>query len=378
MNIEEFFDDPKEQSQIKKAIVAKYFRAWANVMVPTIKKHGGNKLGYVDLFSGPGKYNDGTKSTPLVIIEEALKDQNLRNMLVMIFNDIDSNSIRSLKESIDKMPGIESLKFQPRIYNKEVNEDILRDLNKILSVPTLFFVDPWGYKGVSRGLVGSLIKGWGCDCIIFFNYLRINMGLDNPIFKEHMDALFGEERADRLRNILNRLDVSKREAIILEELSQSLKEIDGKYVLPFCFKNAQGNRTSHHLIFVSKDFTGYNIMKWIMAKESSEANQGVPSFEYCPADENQQLLFEFTRPLQDLEKMLLNDFSGRTLTMGKIYKEHSIGKRYIEPNYKEVLEKLEKDGKIIADPPYNKRKKRPDGKVSFAPTVKVTFQPKES
>lgn len=33
---------------------------------------------------------------------------------------------------------------------------------------------------------------------IFFNYARINAGLSNPLVREHMAALFGEERAERL------------------------------------------------------------------------------------------------------------------------------------------------------------------------------------
>ncbi len=50
-------------------------------------------------------------------------------------------------------------------------------------VPTFFFVDPWGYKGLSLRLINSVLKNWGCDCIFFFNYTRINMGLENELVK---------------------------------------------------------------------------------------------------------------------------------------------------------------------------------------------------
>ena len=371
----DFFDETSDESQVKKAIVAKYFRAWAYVMVSAVKKRRGVKIGYVDLFSGPGKYLDGTKSTPLTIIDEAIKDSNLREMLAMIFNDKNPESVRALKKAIDETPGIERLKFKPEVYNKEVGSDILKDLTNVQYVPTLFFIDPWGYKGISMSLIKSLIQGWGCDCILFFNYLRINMGLNNPLFLEHMVALFGQERVDQLQSKLKGLTVASRESVILEEASQALKELGGKFILPFCFKNTQGTRTSHHLIFVSKGFTGYDIMKTIMAGESSQSDQGVPSFEYCSADEKQPLLFELTRPLQDLEKLLLRDFAGRTLTMRQIYEEHSIGKRYIERNYKDALDKLERAEKITADPTYSEGRKR-KGRITFAGTVKVTF-PKE-
>ena len=37
--------------------------------------------------------------------------------------------------------------------------------------------------------------------------------------------------------------------------AQALKEMGGKYVLPFSFKNESGKRTSHNLVFVSKAFS---------------------------------------------------------------------------------------------------------------------------
>jgi three-Cys-motif partner protein len=126
-------------------------------------------------------------------------------------------------------------------------------------VPTLFFVDPWGYKGLSLRLVNSVLKDWGCDCIFFFNYNRINMGLSNPSVQEHMNALFGEERADSLREQLEEISAIEREFFIIEELTKAIQEMGGEYVLPFCFKDDNGTRTSHHLIFCCKDFKGYEI-----------------------------------------------------------------------------------------------------------------------
>jgi len=127
--------------------------------------------------------------------------------------------------------------------------------------------------------------------------------------------------------------------------------------LPFRFKNECGTRTTHHLIFVSKNFRGYEIMKGIMAKESSERLQGVPSFEYNPASRQYPLLFDLARPLDELEGMLLSKYAGCQLTMKKIYEGHNVGTPYVSKNYKDVLMKLEIDGKIRCEPPASKRRK---------------------
>lgn len=370
-----FFDESRDNSLVKAEIVAKYFWAWAKVIIPTAKKWS-NKIAYIDLFSGPGRYQNGSKSTPLLILERAIADPDMSQMLVTLFNDKDSNNTQSLQQAIELIPDISRLSYKPIVLNKEVGEEIVQAIKQINKVPTLFFIDPWGYKGLSLELIGAVIKDWGCDCIFFFNYNRINMGLPNVAVDKHMNSLFGQQRADALRGQLRKLQQPyERELVIVEAISQALKEIGGNYVLPFCFKTDTGIRTSHHLIFVSKNVLGYSIMKEIMAKESSSTEQGVPLFEYNSATQYQPLLFELSRPLDDLENMLLNKFADQTLTMEAIYNQHHVGKRYISKNYKEALRKLEQQGKIIVDPPASKRRKY-KGEITFGEQVKVTFLPK--
>jgi three-Cys-motif partner protein len=351
--------------------VSKYFWVWANVIIPSAKKQSG-KIAYIDLFSGPGRFKDGTTSTPLLVLQGAIQDPNMSQMLVTVFNDVNSDNTKSLESEISKLSGIDTLKYKPDILNEEVGEKIVQLFEQMNLIPTLFFVDPWGYKGLSLRLVNSVLKNWGCDCIFFFNYNRINMGLKNPIVEEHMNALFAKERADNLRTRLGKLKPHEREFAIIEELVQALKDMGGNYVLPFGFKNGRGTRTSHHLIFVSKHFKGYELMKEIMAKESSAADQGVPSFQYNAADVNSPNLFEFTTPLENLESSLQKRFAGKTITMNEIYVEHNVGTPYIKRNYKAILNEMEKSGKITSDPPVEKRRKY-KGEMTFADDVLVTF-----
>lgn len=366
-----FFDESRDQSQVKATIVAKYFWAWAKVVLPTAKKFGG-RIAYIDLFAGPGRYKDGTKSTPLKVLETALEDEDLRGSLVTLFNDKEPQNVSSLRAAIDEIPNVKRLRYAPQVINEEVGNEIVKLFEKMRMVPTLFFVDPWGYKGLSLGLINSVLKNWGCDCLFFFNYNRINMALTNEFVREHMNVLFGQERADAIRQELEGLSPNERESLILERLAEALKEMGGDFVLPFTFKNEHSTRTSHHLIFASKHFKGYEIMKGIMAKESSEKNQGVPSFEFSPASESFPMLFELTRPLDDLEAMLLHEFNGRRITMREVYCQHSVGRPFVEANYKKVLAEMEKTGKITAEPPMSKRRSI-KGQLSFANEVIVTF-----
>ncbi|RWX43975.1 three-Cys-motif partner protein [Candidatus Electrothrix aarhusensis] len=377
MNENSFFKEQKEQSLVKSIIVAKYFDVWSTVIISTQKRYPqhSQKIAYIDLFAGPGRYNDGSQSTPLKILTNAIEKPDLCRRLVAIFNDKDEDNSKTLSKTIEEIPGIEKLKYKPQIDNQEVGEEIVNKFESMNLVPTLFFVDPWGYKGLSLRLVNSVLKDWGCDCLFFFNYNRISMGLSNPLVKEHMDALFGRDRADELRSKLANTSPEERELMIVEALCQAIKSYGSRYTLPFRFKDSKGKRTSHHLIFVSKHFRGYEIMKDIMSRESTSDTEGVPSFEYNPADflPKQTLLFQLSRPIDDLKKDLLDTFAGQRLTMKKIYEEHNVDTPYIIKNYKNALRVLYDEDLIDAISP----KGKPPRKNSFAETIIVTFPRQE-
>jgi len=283
----------------------------------------------------------------------------------VIFNDADENHTATLAREIAKLPGVNTLKYPPDVRTGEVGRPVAEYFENVRLIPTFSFIDPFGYKGLSWTLIRSVIKDWGSDCVFFFNYSRINAGVSNSVVFTHMEALFGEENFKRLRERIVRGQGS-REKIILDHLTLAMEEAGAKHVQVFRFRNETGTRTTHHLVFVTKHPTGYEIMKEIMAAESSHADQGVPSFEYSPALANMNKLFESA--LDDLEDDLTVAFAGRTVSMIDIYHEHNLGGPYIKKNYKVALLNLEEAGRIQTNP--SKRKKG-----TFADGVAVSFPP---
>lgn len=366
---DEFYEEIREQSEIKTRIVAEYFSIWAKIMS---SKDRTDRLAYIDLFAGPGRYGDGSKSTPIKVLEYILSEPKLRQMMVTMFNDANPEYVGSLQLALSEITGIESLKHKPIFYSSQVGDEFAKLFGKTNLVPTFAFVDPWGYKGLSSKLITALVKDWGSDSIFFFNYNRINMGIPNQTVEDHINSLFGEERANNLRPKLVGLTPEKRELLILNELAQSLSDNGIKYVLPFRFLKPTGKRTSHYLIFVTKHVLGYSLMKEIMWRHSSSYEDGVASFSYIPTPDLQlSFLSMFNKPLDQLGENLQKHFSGKTLTTQEIYDSHHVNTPFVLENYQEALLRFEADNKIIPDRPAEKRKRK--GVITFGKTVRVKF-----
>jgi three-Cys-motif partner protein len=140
----EFFKKLREGSRIKQKIITDYFVSYNRVMA-----RRRDKVGYADLFAGPGLYKDSEgvtqKSIPILVCEEVVRDELFRQKVHLWFNDGDPGNYEQLKVAVQSIPGIETLRYTPAIDNKIINARWVRILSK-LPVPTLIFLDPCGYK----------------------------------------------------------------------------------------------------------------------------------------------------------------------------------------------------------------------------------------
>ena len=369
-----FFDEPTEASLIKARIVSDYLAAWARVIGPSVRRNPEPKIAYVDLLAGRGRYRDGTPSTPLLVLQKAVDDPELGKLLSATFGDKDAESVKALDAEIAALPGVEALKYKPARRCLEVGSAVVQAFSTARLVPTLLFVDPWGYKGLTLELINSVIKDWACECIFFFNFNRINAALTNDVVKRHVDGVFGKHRADALREAVAGLRPHEREAVVVDELLDALKDVYRTEMLKYRFVDAHRRRTSHYLVFVTKHPRGYGIMKDIMAAASSTFIDGVPSYEYNPRARiaaSQYRLGLEEGPLEILMRSLLDRFRGGRLRMREIFEQDNIGKPYILANYKEALRRLEAAGQISAEPPAARRIRK--GVLTFGDTVYVTF-----
>ncbi len=374
-----FFDRSAEQSEIKTSIINEYFSAWMGIIRGAQKRNPSKaqRVHYMDLYCGKGTYGDGKESTPVKVMRQILANDDWRKHTIVTFNDHNSEYIKDLEEYLKKIENYDKLKYKPRYHNSEVNpEELVEDLQKLNLVPTFCFLDPFGYKGLSAELIDNLVNNWGTDCIIFFNFNRINMGINNDFVRSHMDGLFGPERRENLSKSLKKKGLSskQKEDIIINEFAESIKSGKDRYVLAFSFPQEGQNRTSHHLIYISKSFKGYEVMKEIMFKYSQSPEDGINGFGYTKNDYQLSFLDQMTWLIADLSNSLLRDYEGQSVTRDAIYKEHSVNTRFVKKHYNSALKLLEKEGKLTFSVQDGKKRRA----NSYPPHCKINFPVGES
>ena len=367
---ERFFETQHTPSQVKSAILCNYFMAWSSIMTKGARQR---IIGYLDLFAGRGRFEDGAESTPFLIIRRAVKDVTLRSALKTFFNDKDASMISALQYQIEALDGIGDLAYAPRFSHSAVVPEIANSLADFRVIPTFLFADPFGYMGISLRLLKQLLEHPKSEALIFFNTNRINAGITNEFVREHIDALFGTKRAEAVRSKVANLSGDEREHVILDSFQDGLKEIGFRFVLRFRFLSQSADRTSHHLVYCTRHQLGEKKMKDVMDRYSVRSFDGVPLFE-IPRDEfGQGSLFDaHPLPPVDLAEQLMERFAGKASTLAEIVGQHSPGTQFVERNYRAALEHLIEGGRVTCDPPAEKMGFR-QGKRIWPSGTRVVF-----
>lgn len=272
-----FFEVQKEKSRVKTLIVTEFFKAY----FPIINRANFNQyVWYIDLFCGPGRYEDGTPSTPVELLDaiDQFESDDVRNRLRIVFNDYNSEYIEKLKKSISVHPVLKKLKYQPIITNLKASEVDLSTYTRGNS-PIFSFVDPWGYKDVTVSQVWSLVRNWGSDCVLFFNADRILQDISKPSSEQDFQQIFGPY-FDMAKKVQTDFALSQRKKAeeFLSLFSRNLYETakndyigkkSGLFILPFYVEADDKEKTSHYIVFISKAHKAIQEMRRVMIKQSN-------------------------------------------------------------------------------------------------------------
>ena len=326
-----FFAVQKEKSRVKTLIVTEFFKAYFPIINATFQRD----IWYIDLFCGPGCYEDGSASTPIKLLDviDAFKDNAVRTRLKIVFNDHNKDYVEKLRQHIEMHPVLPRLKYQPQTLNLKASEVDLSEYTRGNN-PIFSFVDPWGYKDVSISQVWSLVKNRGSDCVLFFNSDRILQDISKPANAQDFQQIFGGlfEDAQAVQSD-STMSQRKKADSFLALFSKNLyltvqKEYGNKFkifVLPFYVEANDKEKTSHYIVFISKAHKAIQEMRKVMIKHGNSISA---ELGYDSKDEMQISLLNRNDDSSDfIIKRIRTIFSQYPQLYGKRYTVASLSER---------------------------------------------------
>lgn len=246
-----FFENPDIASRAKTRLVSYYMSLYFNIIRNTVK----GRIHYLDFFSGPGLYGDGTLTVPLNVLKctKDLYD------IDYYFNDL--NLIDELKQNIQSSGLGDMLckcKFTEEDCSTADMENYIPKSGALIS-----YVDSFSHLLTNTSFVKKLIEPRYSDCVIFINFSNIIKRYKIEEEKKHFLVFFGSlENFEKMkREVLSNENIvwDKKVQILLKDYLDRLTKCVGSklYSLPIFFKaTEEDTNTNNVILIISKNITG--------------------------------------------------------------------------------------------------------------------------
>ena len=351
-----FFEQQTMSSRIKASIISEYFPKYCNII---INKHKPKELRYIDLFAGPGKYEDGNVSTPLLVARNCIKNNFLQQHVRFIFND------NTYKEQLEKNFFEEfpkgSFVINPFFGDRTVGEwgKITQYLIRNTHVgnynesPALLFIDPFGYKGIETNVLAQFLQNWGNEIFIFINTKRIHPALENEKFESLMRDLFPTTYEIIKSNRKYKQSVGERLQLIIDYLGLEYQKILNSkvYYTAFRFQEEDIDTTSHYILHLTKGKRGFDLIKTIYNDFANVGTifDGINTYTFDVKKINNPIaeLFDVSKQnIEILKENIYSSYKGKTITAFGLFEEHQITGNYCRSHYAKALRELVEENRI--------------------------------
>jgi three-Cys-motif partner protein len=340
-----------EHTKVKHEILEKYFKAWIQILSSSY-----NKIGYFDCFAGRGVYNNGEPGSPIIVMKAAQEkiDQlaGLQKALCAFIENNEDN-FQVLVNEISQC-NEECKDVQCETYNDDFANVIRTFLNESEGkslIPVLFFIDPFGWKGISFEDIQRILSHRYSEILFVLMTYEIARWSSSPYHEESLTELYGGDEWKEA----TKYDGEKRHEALVQIYENKLKkDTDATFIWSFRVNDSDMHRrTKYYIIHATHHIKGLRVMKNIMR------NQGAGIFAYLgPEDDilRKQQRFNFF----NLGDFLLASFKGRSVTFDDLCDElypitrHKVSE-YIDKDFRSALKDLEKNGQVQITRVHSKR-----------------------
>lgn len=360
-----FFRHPQENSKIKGLIVSEYFPQYCQIIM---RRHMPARFGYFDMFAGPGIYDDGTWSTPILVAKQCLGKQWLKDRVWLVFNDyLYSDKLRA---NFDAFIGIDAFPIKPHFGHskvgscKAIDDFLIRDytVGNFNECPSVLFFDPFGYKAINTSLLCQFMKPFGNEMFLFLNTKRITAALFNPKFEKHIRKIFPTTFEETREGWNSRNSDSQKEERLMFLVGQLEKEFRNSLGTVYCshfrFQESDNVGASHFLIHVTKSIRGCDLVKQIFHSHSNLEPQlsGLGSYTFDSKILQNLLMQAIARNEAEENLRSLKDRITKGLRLypegvsaSEFYDMDQSQNQYTRAHYLNALRQMEDEGTVEAN-----------------------------
>lgn len=351
----------KPHTKAKHKIIEEYLKGWFPIL-----SSWNNRIVYLDGFSGPGLYDDGSYGSPVIALEVAKTHRlKLAKEVIFYFIEKEKDRLNYLKELLDskylffKEDSYKELpaNFKVHIVLGEFNEvmtSILKAIEKKGTnlASTFAFIDPFGYSDINVNILGNILSFEGCELLITYMVGFLDRFVYDQAHKDSIKQAFLLSD-EELNGVVQTKDSEEREKLWLRLLICKLEGcmktegLEGQRILSLSFRvRDKMNRTMYYLVYFTKNTRGLELMKESMWKVGKEGNYVFSDYNFVPSQTSILDYCDEKMWIKEASEELHYNFMGKVASVEEIKNYVLINTPWIWR--KSILKLLEENGKIEA------------------------------
>ncbi len=325
-------------SRIKHQILRGYLGAWSGILGNDF-----SRLAYWDCFAGDGLYVDENgvqlPGSPQLAVKTAVDfvSKSAGRSVTLGFIERNKEKAQRLADNLLHMSRPSSVLVRVLAGDAyDLADKLLSPLAQVgQTVPTLFFVDPYGYP-LPIPVLRRLLARPKSEVLVNLMWFRMSMDLGNPDKREQFDRMFGREkwREQDFNTLTGR---SKEQAF----LNYFVKEVGSEFhpccEMPYSPEDnvtSPDKRTKYYLIHFSRHSSAALAMKEVM-------HQARKALLDLSAESAQFSLFDGELEIADLKRALLKEFTcGEKLSLLNIRKR-TANLPHVKSQYRKAIKKMD-------------------------------------
>jgi three-Cys-motif partner protein len=313
--------DAEPHTLAKHAILARYLDAWFPILAHSaaVHKSGRPEVLYIDAFAGPGRYSKGEDGSPIIAIKRAMRRQQLRAPVRLLFVESDEPTHAHLTAVIEELrpqwsasPSIASVQARHGECEAELSAELdAAERAGVAFGPALAFLDQFGFSDVPINLVRRVLSFSACEAFIYLNFRNINRFITDPSKAGGLDRTFGDST---WRAAIGKPELDQVR-IIRHAYEQALEHnAHARHVQSFTMY-AESKRPLSYLFFATNHLRGLEEMK-----KSMWSVDGKGTFRFGDGDDPSQMdLLTTAYDQRFLAERLARDLVGKTLSGDELW-----------------------------------------------------------